>query len=216
MALAPGSNNEGDAPNGWEATVIDVKTASINKQLELTYWQGNTASGSYQTFDGFIKLIDADGNAVAGNKSNATDFTTANAITVIDNIVDSAAPDVKKAADFAVLIGDDYWDTYMTAIREKNYNHYKPEADAEGVFTIPGKNKKLIRIYGLNGTGRIFAGRGYHFIVGNDVESEISDGSSKIEVFYDEKDDKVYMRAKGKAGVKPIHVEEIVQFTLVS
>jgi hypothetical protein len=66
--LAPGSNNQ-DTPAGWEEKVVDVKTASIQKQLELTYWQGDTG-GTYTLFDGYIKKIDAAASAIDGNVDN--------------------------------------------------------------------------------------------------------------------------------------------------
>ena len=66
--LAPGSNAE-SIPKQAEEKIVDVKASSINKQIELTNWQGDT-DGTYTLFDGFIKKIDALGTAIDGNVSS--------------------------------------------------------------------------------------------------------------------------------------------------
>jgi hypothetical protein len=205
--LAPGSSNA-DAPPAWQEKVIDVKVASIQKTLELTYWQGDTA-GTYTLFDGFIKLIDADGNAVDGNTSSATGITAANVIGLVDDMIVASDVDVKEADDFQVLVGNDTFDLYIQALKTANSYHYNADNDGQ-TYLIGGSAKVLRKVRGLNGTDRMFAGRGSHFIVGMDVEEE----QTVIKVWYSEDDDKLYFRTKAKSGVTPINIDELVEFSL--
>jgi hypothetical protein len=205
--LAPGSNNGDSLP--WEDAIISTKMASISETLELTYWLGDTSTGSYQLFDGFIKLIDADANVISGNTSSATEITQANVKQLVADVRTSAPAKVKRSKEYVTLVGDDVFDMYIAKEKADNLYHYKPEHD-NGVYEIGGGAGKLIRVYGLDGTDRMFASVGSNFIVGSDVQNE----SEVADVFYDKVSDKVMIRVKAKAGVQIQNADEIVEFTL--
>jgi len=205
--LAPGSSNA-DTPQMWQEKVVDVKVSSIQKQLELTYWQGDT-TGTYPLFDGFIKKIDADGDAVDGNTSNATEITKANVVGLVDDMIVAADVDVKDAEDFAVFVGNDTFDLYIAAVKAANNYFFSAENDGE-TYKIGGSGKILRKVRGLNGTDRMFAGRGSSFVVGMDVEDE----ETLMKIWYSEDDDKTYFRTKAKSGVTPVNIDELVEFTL--
>ena len=205
--LAPGSSNS-DAPPQWQEKVVDVKVASIQKTLELTYWQGDTA-GTYTLFDGFLKLIDADGNAVDGNTTSATAITAANVVGLVDAMINASDVDVKEADDFAVLVGNDTFSLYIQALKTANNYHFSPENDGQ-TYMIGGSNIVLRKVRGLNGTDRMFAGRGSAFVVGMDVEAE----EEIFNIWFSEDDDLLYFRTKAKSGVVPVNIDEIVEFTL--
>jgi len=207
--LAPGSSNS-DAPPQWQEKVVDVKVASIQKTLELTYWQGDTA-GTYTLFDGFLKLIDADGNAVDGNTTSATAITAANVVGLVDAMINASDVDVKEADDFAVLVGNDTFSLYIQALKTANNYHFSPENDGQ-TYMIGGSNIVLRKVRGLNGTDRMFAGRGSAFVVGMDVEAE----EEIFNIWYSEDDDLLYFRTKAKSGVVPVNIDEIVEFTLTA
>lgn len=207
MVLAPGSSNN-DAPAGWEEKIVETKVSAIQETLELTYWQGDTG-GTYTLFDGFIKLIDASGVAIDGNTSAATAITKANVIDLVDAMYVASPAKVKRSGELVIAVGDDVFDLYIAAQKAANLYHYDAEHD-NGVLKIGGSRGTLQRIYGLDGTDRMFAGRGSSFVVGSDVTEE----ENIMKIWYDETDDKVYMRSKGKAGVTIVNPEEIVEFTL--
>lgn len=207
--LAPGSKNEGDTPKAWQETIIDVKVASINETLELTYWQGNTLAGSYQLFDGFIKKIDAAGDAVDGNTTNATAITKANIIGLVDDMYIASSAITKRSGELVIVLGDDAFDLFIAAQKTANQYHYSAEHD-NGVYKIGGSRGTLQRVYGLDGTDRMFAARGSNFIIGADVEGE----ESIVDAWFDKTDDKVYLRTKAKSGAQVYNTSEIVEFTV--
>lgn len=204
--LAPGSNNH-DAPKEWEDAIIDNKISSVNEQLEVMYWQGDTDSGDL--FDGYIKQIDALNKSVDGNPTDATAIDLSNVIELVEGMRTVAPAKVKRHRDFTILVGDDVFDMYIQALKAANLYHYSAE-HSEGVIRIGGSGATLRRVYGLNETGRMFASVGYNFIVGADVEEE----KDIVHMYYDEPSDKVGLRIKGKAGVTVSNPEEIVEFTL--
>lgn len=208
MVLAPGSSNA-DAPSGWQEKIVDTKIASIKEMLELTYWQGDTTTGSYQLFDGFIKKVDAATGVIDGNTTSATAITQANVIALVDAMYVASPAKVKRSGELVITVGDDVFDLYIAAQKAANLYHYNAEHD-NGVLKIGGSRGTLQRIYGLDGTDRMFASKGSNFIVGSDVNEE----ENVMKIWYDETDDKVYMRTKGKSGVTLANPEEIVEFTL--
>lgn len=206
--IAPGSNN-GDSLAPWEEELVNVKIASINEQLENTYWQGTTG-GTYTLFVGFINKIDTDGNAIDGNTSSATAITKSNIIQLVNDMRNAAPAKVKRSNDYVTVLGDDAYDMYIDALIAANLYHYNPEDAANGIYNLGGGKGKLIRTYGLNGTDRMFASVQTNFIVGSDVEGE----ENVADVFYDKVTDKMYLRVKAKAGVAISNVDEIVEFSL--
>ena len=207
--IAPGSNNGDDLP--FEEEIINVKLASIAKSLEMTYWKGDTASGStYSLFDGFIKKIDADSNVIEGNTSSASAITKSNVIGLVEDMRIAAPVDVKENEAYVTLVGNDTWDKYVSALKEANLYHYNPEDAKAGIYEIGGGQGKLIKVRGLNGTDRMFSSVSSNFIVGTDVEDE----NQVADVFYDKVSDKVMIRVKAKAGVQISNADEIVEFTL--
>ena len=202
----------GNCPNPSGDDVITEVTITVAPfTVYKSYWQGDTV-GTYPLFDGFIKLIDA-GAAVNGNPSGITAVTgiiPANVIDVVEGMYDVADVDVKDSEDFSILVGNDIFDMYIKAQKAANQYHYDAEHN-DGIFTIGGSGAKIMRVRGLDGTNRLFAGRGADFIVGADIENE----EEIAEVWYDKTDDKMYLRFKGKAGVVPANIDQIVEFTLV-
>lgn len=210
MVLAPGSDNQ-DSP--WQETIVNMKVASIQEQLELHYWQGNTAGSTYTLFDGFIKKIDAATGVLDGNTGSIEAITQANIIAAVDAMFVKVPAKVKRTGNAVIVVGDDYFDLYIAALKAANLYHYTAEHD-NGVLKIGGSRGTLQRVYGLDGTDRMFAGIGSSLIVGADKQEENDNPVMKI--WYDETDDKVYFRAKGKSGVTIANPTEIVEFTLAT
>jgi len=211
--IAAGSNN-GDSLKPWEETLIDVKMSSIAEQLELHYWQGTLGGGSYPLFDGFIDIIDTAGTAIDGNTGSVaagTGIVVGNVIAIVDAIYVAMPAKVKRTGEAKILVGDDVFDLYIAALKAANLFHYSAEND-NGVLKIGGGRGELMRVYGLDGTDRIFAGQGSNFIVGADVADE----DKVADVFYDQTLDKVQMRVKAKSGVAVANIDEIVEFTLTA
>lgn len=213
--LAPGSNNA-ETPKPWEEKLIDTKISSIAEQLEMTYWQGDTAGTGYNRFDGFLKAIDANTEVISANAATIVEGGV-NAITIdnvrglVESMRDAAPAKVKRNKDFSVFVGDDIFDLYIKSEKSANMYHYKPEHD-NGVYRIGGSGMNLVRVAGLEGTNRMVATTGANLIVGCDVENE----HNFLDIWYDKTKDLTYMRVKFRAGVTLQNPQEIVEFTLAS
>lgn len=208
--IAPGSPTE--VP--FEVQIGTDKSNNIAKLLEVSMWQGDTATSNTNPntnrFDGFVKIIDAaSASTVAGNTSSATSITIANVDDLIDNIYAAIPADIADADDLVLWVGIDTFKKYTTALRNNNLFHYA--ADSEGMeLIIPATNIKMIGVGGLNGTNRMFCGRLSNFFVGTDLANE----EEEYKFWYSQDNDEVRFRATMKYGVQIAFPDQIVQFKL--
>jgi hypothetical protein len=198
----------------FEEQIGQEKASRIAKLIEVSMWQGDTATSNTNPntnrFDGFNKIIDAaSASTVSGNTSAATAITTANIEDLIDNMYNAAPADIADADDLVLFVGIDTFKKYTTALRASNLFHYV--ADSEGMeIMIPATNVKMIAVGGLNGTNRMFLARVTNMFVGTDLANE----EEELKFWYSEDNDEVRFRASFKYGVQIAFPDQLVQFKL--
>ena len=208
--MAPG--NPESVP--FEEQIGQEKASRIAKLLEVSMWQGDTATSNTNPntnrFDGFNKIIDAaSATTVSGNTSSATAITVANVEDLIDNMYNAAPADIADADDLVLFVGIDTFKKYTTALRASNLFHYV--ADSEGMeIMIPATNVKMIAVGGLNGTNRMFLARLSNLFVGTDLANE----EEEYRFWYSQDNDEVRFRATMKYGVQIAFPDQLVQFKL--
>jgi hypothetical protein len=198
----------------FEEQIGQEKASRIAKLLEISMWQGDTATGNTNPntnrFDGFNKIIDAaSASTIAGNTSSATAITVANVEDLIDNMYNVIPADIADADDLVLFVGIDTFKKYTTALRASNLFHYA--ADSEGMeIMIPATNVKMIAVGGLNGTNRMFLSRLSNLFVGTDL----ANAEEELKFWYSEDNDEVRFRASFKYGVQIAFPDQLVQFKL--
>jgi hypothetical protein len=208
--IAPGSPES--VP--FEEQIGNEKASRIAKLLEVSMWQGDTATSNTNPntnrFDGFNKIIDAaSASTVAGNTSSATAITVANIEGLVDDMYNVIPADIAEAEDLVLFVGIDTFKKYTTALRNSNLFHYA--ADSEGMeILIPATNVRMIAVGGLSGTNRMFLARLSNMFVGTDLANE----EEEYRFWYSQDNDEVRFRATMKYGVQIAFPDQLVQFTL--
>jgi hypothetical protein len=208
--IAPGSPEA--VP--FEEQIGSEKASRIAKLLEVSMWQGDTATSNTNPntnrFDGFNKIIDAaSASTVAGNTSSATAITVANIEGLVDDMYNVIPADIAEAEDLVLFVGIDTFKKYTTALRNSNLFHYA--ADSEGMeILIPATNVRMIAVGGLSGTNRMFLARLSNLFVGTDLANE----EEEYRFWYSQDNDEVRFRATMKYGVQIAFPDQLVQFTL--
>jgi hypothetical protein len=208
--IAPGSPEA--VP--FEEQIGSEKASRIAKLLEVSMWQGDTATSNTNPntnrFDGFNKIIDAaSASTVAGNTSSATAITVANIEGLVDDMYNVIPADIAEAEDLVLFVGIDTFKKYTTALRNSNLFHYA--ADSEGMeILIPATNVRMIAVGGLSGTNRMFLARLSNMFVGTDLANE----EEEYRFWYSQDNDEVRFRATMKYGVQIAFPDQLVQFTL--
>jgi ribosomal protein L18E len=205
----------------FEQEFSEKKAKRIASQLEISLWQGNTASGNVNLnkFDGIMKLADADASVVNANVSAfisgapisaATGITAANVVSIFDGVYRAIPAQIVSEADVTIFCGMDTFRTYTIALKNANLFHYQINEKADNEFILPGTTIKVVAVQGLNGTNRIYAMRLSNLFLGTDLLNE----EEKFEIFYAKEADQVRFVSEFKMGVNYAFGDEIVDFIL--
>lgn len=221
-ALQVGSRYEGIP---FEKQYTDQKSGTIAQQLEVAFWQGDTTSvdANLNKFDGYIKLIDAAGTAVAANSAAyisggpvtaVTGITVANVKAIVAAMWLAMPAKIQGKDDIRVFCGWDTFNKFIAAYTDLNLFHFAPagtEVSAKnGEVIIPGTNYKLTAVHGLDGTNRLFTIRMSNMWMATDLENE----EERWEIFFAKEADEIRFVAEFKDGVNVAFPDEIVQFEL--
>lgn len=172
----------------------------------IVFTATGAGSGTGSALDVAAAPVDGNPTGIAAG----TGIILANVVGITEGMFKAASVDVKRSDDFVILVGDDVFDLYIEQLKILNLFHYNAEHN-DGVYKVGGSGATIQRVRGLDGTSRLFAGRGASFIVGADQDGE----ENAADVWYDKTDDKMYIRVKAKAGAQVSNPEEMVEFTLV-
>jgi hypothetical protein len=195
----------------------------VKKEVELQLWKGNkgTGTGNLALINGFLQVIDADTTVIDGNLTgggwtqiaSGTGITAGNVISIIEHMVDMLPVDVEGADDLIICVG---WDTFrkaLSAYRTLN-NFFIDGANTSpynsGELFIPTWGIKMKAFRGLTATNRIVLARVSNFVIGTDLQNDYEN----YQLWYEQKDDKIYTRLKYKLGTQIKFGSEMVEFTL--
>ena len=187
----------------FEKEIVDQVTERIVEKNETLLWMGNTASGNndLNRFDGYVKLIDAEtGTTVV----TAATFTTANALSLIDNMFVGLNKRMTNQPDMAFLMGWDYFKIYTQSLKAANLFHYGAES-SDGEITIPGTKIKIYALEGLDGSKRVYADRISNYYIGTDMLGE----EETVSVDFLPEKEKIKMKVAYKLGVQIARPKEI-------
>lgn len=202
-----------------EKEITDRKIALIAKQLEVAVWQGDTNSGLVNTnkFDGWLKLIDAAGTAVA--VTPAASISTTNVRTIFDELYAKIPTAILGADDLVAFCGYDTFRILVTKLTADNLYHYTTDAGAASFeMMYPGTNLKIVGVPGLNADNnagalasyknRIIAARTSNLYFGTDLLNEYE----KYDVWFSQDDQNIKTLFRFKAGCQIAFPSEIVQY----
>lgn len=191
----------------FEKEIMDEVTGKVAAKMEVALWKGDTTligNTDLKHFDGYLKLIDAAGDVVLITGSTITD---ANVIATVDNVYAQIPVEVLDKDDMGVYMGRDLFRTYTMALKAANLFHYNA-GDGTDEITIPGTAIKIYALNGLNGTGRIVAGRKSNFFIGTDLMDE----EDKATALYLPESERVKLKIAFKYGAQIAFPSEIVTY----
>lgn len=207
--LRDGSNGDLDEVTFLYQAIIGDLINGIAKQEEINVWQGDTTgSGNVAKYDGWIKKIDA-GSAIDGNVSSATAITTANVITILQDMYINIPAAILDKENLGIQMGMDKFRNFSMALANANLFHYSSE-EVDTIF-LPGTRVPVYGLNGLNGTDRIFAGTFDNLHWGTDLESDADE--LVVENGNTPGDRNFYITARWKSGTAISFSDQIVEFT---
>ena len=167
-AMATGRGFINDVvPANFSDFLIGYAASNVAQNIEFTIWQGDTATGSYQAFDGLEKKIKA-------ASTLETDWATMDATTVIDNI------QAVLALMPAALVGDPMVKVYMNRATAQLYRQaiaaagYAFEYNAFKEFNMQVDGYDIYVCPGIS-NGTVIVSRPDNLFVGVDANSDFAE-----------------------------------------
>lgn len=204
MALKSGSILD-EVP--FEQAITEEKGKQVAKIVAKQAWQGDitNGSGNLALNDGFIVDLGADAARVIG-ATGATDWNATNIIASVQEMIASLDADILAEDDLVMFMSPEFYRTLSNALFAGNYFHASADVTVNGEFVFPATNVRIVRTYGLQGSGShnlavsandaVVVGSAKYLHLGTDLMSDYS----SFRLFYSADNDDVRFIARYKVG----------------
>ena len=149
----------------FEEKFLEEIANAINESIEKLVWQGDSSNDNEP--DGFLKILETGGSGVVSTTWSAG-TTAYNKIKAVYNKIPANIVDKE---DTVIFVGEETYREFIQDLVAANLYHFSPDYKA-GEYMVPGTSVRVIAVNGLNGTGKIVAGRLSNFFYGVGAEDD--------------------------------------------
>ena len=149
----------------FEESFMEEIANAINESIEKLVWQGDSSHTNEP--DGFLKILETSGSGVVSVTWTAG-TTAYNKIKAVYNKIPANIIDKE---DTVIFVGEETYREFIQDLVAANLYHFSPDYKA-GEYMVPGTSIRVIAVNGLNGTGKIVAGRLSNFFYGVGAEDD--------------------------------------------
>lgn len=165
----------------------------------------------WNTTDGLSLLTSGStSGVVVATSTTGSAFTSTNALTVIDTLIENLNDDVTDREDLVVFMSIANFRKYVVALRGLNNFYFDPASVANRTSVVemmyPFQNVKVIGTVGLAGSDRVTLFPSKFTVAGTDLLSDFSE----FQMWYDINSDQLKHRISTKLGVQVAYPEYIV------
>ena len=149
----------------FEESFMEEIANAINESIEKLVWQGDTSNDNEP--DGFLKILETVGSGVV-----STTWTAGtSAYNKIKAVYNAIPTNIIDKEDTVIFVGEETYREFIQNLVAANLYHFSPDYKA-GEYMVPGTSVRVIAVNGLNGTGKIVAGRLSNFFYGVGAEDD--------------------------------------------
>lgn len=149
----------------FEEKFMEEISNAISESIEKLVWQGDSSHTNEP--DGFLKILETGGSGVVSVTWSAG-TTAYNKIKAVYNAIPANIIDKE---DTVIFVGEETYREFIQDLVAANLYHFSPDYRA-GEYMVPGTSIRVIAVNGLNGTGKIVAGRLSNFFYGVGAEDD--------------------------------------------
>ena len=147
-----------------ESFMAEIANA-ISESIEKLVWQGDSSRDNEP--DGFLKIL----GAVSSGVVSATWSAGTTAYNKIKTVYNAIPANIIDKEDTVISVGEETYREFIQDLVSANLYHFSPDYKA-GEYMLPGTAIRVIAVNGLNGTGKIVAGRLSNFFYGVGAEDD--------------------------------------------
>ena len=149
----------------FEESFMEEIANAINESIEKLVWQGDSSHTNEP--DGFLKILETGGSGVV----SATWTAGTSAYNKIKTVYNAIPANIIDKEDTVIFVGEETYREFIQDLVAANLYHFSPDYKA-GEYMVPGTSIRVIAVNGLNGTGKIVAGRLSNFFYGVGAEDD--------------------------------------------
>ena len=149
----------------FEEKFMEEISNAISESIEKLVWQGDSSHTNEP--DGFLKILETGGSGVVSVTWSAG-TTAYNKIKAVYNAIPA---NIIDKDDTVIFVGEETYREFIQELVAANLYHFSPDYKA-GEYMVPGTSIRVIAVNGLNGTGKIVAGRLSNFFYGVGAEDD--------------------------------------------
>lgn len=149
----------------FEEKFMEEIANAINESIEKLVWQGDSSNENEP--DGFLKILETGGSGVI----SATWTAGTTAYNKIKAVYNAIPANIIDKEDTVIFVGEETYREFMQDLVAANLYHFSPDY-RDGEYMLPGTSLRVIAVNGLNGTGKIVAGRLSNFFYGVGAEDD--------------------------------------------
>lgn len=183
----------------FEEKFMEEIANAINESIEKLVWQGDSSHTNEP--DGFLKILEAGGSGVV----SATWTAGTTAYNKIKAVYNAIPANIIDKEDTVIFVGEETYREFIQDLVAANLYHFSPDYKA-GEYMVPGTSIRVIAVNGLNGTGKIVAGRLSNFFYGVGAE----DDKDTFDFWYSQDNREFRLAAYFAIAVQVAYPNEIV------
>lgn len=149
----------------FEEKFMEEISNAISESIEKLVWQGDSIRTNEP--DGFLKILETGGSGVV----SATWTAGTTAYNKIKTVYNAIPANIIDKDDTVIFVGEETYREFIQDLVAANLYHFSPDYRA-GEYMVPGTSIRVIAVNGLNGTGKIVAGRLSNFFYGVGAEDD--------------------------------------------
>ena len=149
----------------FEEKFMEEIANAINESIEKLVWQGDSKNDNEP--DGFLKVLETVGSGVV----SVTWTAGTSAYNKIKAVYNKIPANIVDKEDTVIFVGEETYREFIQDLVAANLYHFSPDYKA-GEYMVPGTSVRVIAVNGLNGTGKIVAGRLSNFFYGVGAEDD--------------------------------------------
>lgn len=210
-----GSYNE-FAPEAFNQLYLANKVEKVGQLVEDLFWKGSVngtyGSGNLTLCNGILHILEA---TAATNSVISTTFsgalTTANALTIVDDMVSLIPTDVLDTQDLTLFMSHANFRVLMNALRNAGYffGYDGVQAHTWVLENYTNTNVRIVATRGLTGRNEMVLTPASNLYFGTDSFGEARNGDG-FQFWYDLRDNTTYFRAKFKVGAQVAFPQYVV------
>lgn len=143
----------------FEESFMNEIANAISEKIEKLIWTGDSLNDNEP--DGYLKILETGGSGVV----SVTWSAGTSAYNKIKAVYNKIPANIIDKDDTVIFIGEDTYREFIQDLVAANLYHFTPDYK-DGEYMVPGTSIRVIAVNGLNGTGKVVAGRLSNFYYG--------------------------------------------------